>query len=91
MGCGCSKKKASVVLPSGSPVLSAEDAARVMASGAAVKYDVYTEGGALVASYTNPVTARSEARRIGGTSVPRGSVTTGNTLINDNEKEPSHG
>lgn len=62
MGCGCGKKKTVVSAPlsSGAPV-SAEPRT----------YDVIGADGAVVASSTNPVLARVEARRTGGTVVLR--------------------
>lgn len=65
MGCGCGKKaKAVPTLPSSAPqnaALSAEPKT----------YDVLDSEGAVVASTTNLVFARVEARRTGGTVVPR--------------------
>lgn len=67
MGCGCGKAKAAVRIPSatGAPVAVAP---------APVLMDVHAADGSLVASYSNPVTARAEARRVGGTVVPRSST-----------------
>lgn len=64
MGCGCNKKKAMV------PTLSS--AASISPTMVEPKtYDVFDTDGALVASTTNLVFARVEARRTGGTVVLR--------------------
>lgn len=64
MGCGCGGKKAV------QPTLPASSAAAPQ-SAAAVTYDVFDSAGDLVASSTNIVFARVEARRTGGTVIPR--------------------
>lgn len=70
MGCGCGKKS-TVVAP---PAASANGrVAAAVKSGSVIMHDVYSGEGALVASFSNPVTARAEARRVGGTVVPRNS------------------
>lgn len=87
MGCGCSKNK-TASLPA-SRVITADTATHAVArSTNVVEYDVFDGKGSLIASYSNPVTARAEARRTGGTTVPRKSITTGTTT---KEEEPSHG
>lgn len=73
MGCGCNKRKGQVMAPSSNP------AARVAAareSGAIQMHDAYDANGSLIASYSNPVTARAEARRSGGTVAPPRSAST---------------
>lgn len=71
MACGCNKKTVTTV-PAGAALSAsaapAPEPARMM-------YDVYRENGSLVASYSNPVTARSESRRVGGNVVPRNTKT----------------
>jgi len=64
MGCGCGKKKVVPSLPSSSGAPSAPLAM------APKTYDVLDTEGAVVASTTNLVFARVEARRVGGTVVP---------------------
>lgn len=64
MGCGCGKKK--VV-----PTLPASTSNPATLASAAKTYDVLDGEGAVVASTTNLVFARVEARRTGGTVVPR--------------------
>lgn len=61
MGCGCGKKKVVPTLPASSsnPVTAGSKT-----------YDVHDSNGAVVASTTNLVFARVEARRVGGTVVP---------------------
>lgn len=63
MGCGCGGKKTVVSPPSNRSSVSQPSQPRV--------YDVFDGEGALVASATNPVLARVEARRVGGTVVQR--------------------
>lgn len=87
MGCGCNKNK-TASLPA-SRLLSADAAAQAVARSGSVTYDVFSPEGALLASFSNPVTARAEARRTGGTAVPHKSITIGN--ITTTEKEPSNG
>lgn len=66
MGCGC-KGKAKVQSP---PKSAAERVAAAKANGDVVMFDVYNTAGEFQASYSNPVTARGEARRISGTVAP---------------------
>lgn len=61
MGCGCNKTKMVPTLPGG---------ASNPLQAAPKSYDVLDGGGAVVASTTNLVFARVEARRVGGTVVP---------------------
>lgn len=65
MGCGCGGKSkvTKVSSPSG--------ASAVVTAGGAKIYDVIGVDGSLVASSANPTFARIEARRTGGTVVPR--------------------
>lgn len=67
MGCGCggAKRTVKAVAPSG--------ASTSPAAGAKM-FDVFTSDGTLVASSQNPTFARIEARRTGGTVVPRTTV-----------------
>ena len=74
MGCGCNKKR-NVVAATSSERGTATLAPTVARKSASTMYDVFNGEGALVASYSNPVTARAEARRSGGNVVPRGSST----------------
>lgn len=62
MGCNCGKKKKVPVLATGASTPVLQDAKT---------YDVVGSDGAVVASTTNLVFARVEARRAGGTVVPR--------------------
>lgn len=64
MGCGCNKKKVVPSLPSSSGALTTM-------SVEPRTYDVINTEGAIVASTTNLVFARVEARRTGGTVVLR--------------------
>lgn len=66
MGCDCGKK-ASVQAP---PRSASDRVAAAQAADRVVMYDVYDADGAFVASYSNPVTARGQARRNGGTVAP---------------------
>ena len=59
MGCGCNKRRQTAAASSGSPARQA--------SVITVTHEVLNEAGEVTASFTNPVTARAEARRIGGT------------------------
>lgn len=60
MGCGCGGNKVS--RPAGTSGVIAGNVPAPM-------FDVQDAAGAIVASYSNPVTARSEARRVGGVVV----------------------
>lgn len=62
MGCNCGKKKKVPVI--------ASSGATVMTTVATKSYDVLDGDGSIVASTTNLVFARVEARRVGGTVVP---------------------
>ena len=66
MGCGCNKSRTVAPPPSAQTM-----AALQPQQTSPVMYDVFDGEGSLVASYTNPVTARAEARRSGGNMVPR--------------------
>lgn len=69
MGCGCNKTKTLQQPPTDTSTTSKT-----------AMFDVYDAGGTLIASYSNPVTARAEARRSLGTVVPSTSdSTTDNT------------
>lgn len=72
MGCGCGKKKSSVV----SPPTANQAATQALASGAVQMFDVLRADGSLVASYTSLSMARAESRRVGGNVVPRRNVET---------------
>lgn len=63
MGCNCGKKKKTV------PTITASGAT-VMTAVPTKSYDVVDGDGGVVASTTNLVFARVEARRVGGTVVP---------------------
>lgn len=65
MGCGCSKRKVVPTLP------ASNGSTTSIASVEPKTYDVVDSEGAVVASTTNIVFARVEARRTGGTVVPR--------------------
>lgn len=77
MGCGCSKRGKVQSPP------AARSAADVVAAakntGNVQMHDVHDAGGALVASFSNIVTARAEARRVGGTVVPNSGTTSVST------------
>lgn len=62
MGCGCGGGKRTVVAPR---------TTSATLPPAPIVFDVIGADGTLVASATNPVLARAEARRSGGTVVPR--------------------
>lgn len=62
MGCGCNKAKVVPTLP--------RSASNPLQSANPKTYDVLDSEGALVASTSNLVFARVEARRVGGTVVP---------------------
>lgn len=66
MGCGCNKRKVVPTLPAADGSVST-----AALSAEAKTYDVVDSEGAVVASTTNIVFARVEARRTGGTVVPR--------------------
>lgn len=72
--CGCRKNKGVQAPPAART--PGEAVQRAKSSGSVQMYDVLDGSGALVASYTNPVASRAEARRVGGTSVPRGTGST---------------
>ncbi len=73
MSCGCNKTK-TVQAPPTPGATAAVAAAR--AAQSVLVYDVFDGTGALVASFSNPVMARAEARRVtGGTTVPRTTTT----------------
>lgn len=69
MACGCQKRK-NVQSPPGAAKAAAPVAAR-SSKKPVVMNDVFGPDGALVASFSNLVTARAEARRVGGNVVPR--------------------
>lgn len=75
MGCGCGKKNSVVRPPSAAQVAASQADGHAAAVSAAMtsvmKFDVRDAEGALVASFTNPVTARAEARRVNGNVLPR--------------------
>lgn len=73
MGCGCNKRGVVQSPPASLSATQAVAAAKM--SGNVQMHDVHDSDGALVASFTNIVTARSEARRVGGTVVPSTSGT----------------
>jgi hypothetical protein len=65
MGCGCGGAKRTVLA-------APKEQTRTASTSAPTVYDVIgPDGSTLVASATNPVLARAEARRSGGTVVPR--------------------
>lgn len=70
MACGCGKKTATPT------VVPAQSVSSALASSTPQMFDVHGADGSLVASFTNPVTARAESRRIGGTVVPSGTTAT---------------
>ncbi len=65
MACGCGKSKAATVNVPGKAAVSATP------QSSQVLYDVLNGQGGLVASSSSVVFARSEARKVGGTVVPR--------------------
>lgn len=70
MGCGCNKRKNTVqAAPTATQRVQA-----AKTNGDQQMVDVFNSDGGLVASYSNPVTARSEARRLNGKAVPRSSA-----------------
>lgn len=73
MGCGCSKRGTVQSPPAAMSANQAVSAAKT--NGNVQMHDVHDASGALVASFSNIVTARAEARRVGGTVVPRSSGT----------------
>lgn len=60
MGCGCSKNRASV------GERSARSGAPAVRKQNVVIHEVLNDNEEVIASFTNPVSARAEARRIGG-------------------------
>jgi hypothetical protein len=66
MPCGCNKSRSVV-----SPPTERTASLQTQQQTSPVMYDVYDGDGALVASFSNPVSARSEARRTSGNMVPR--------------------
>lgn len=73
MGCGCNKAKSSVI----------PAAASASSSSSVVLFDVSDVDGSIVASYESIVLARSEARRIGGTVVPRTTAAGGTAEVTE--------
>lgn len=84
MGCGCNKKKGVAVLPPSGDAVNPTVAAR---SGTPVMYEVFDGSGSLVASFSNPATARREARRVVGNVVPTTTATTSGGSPADNTTE----
>lgn len=85
MGCGCGRSKGVQSPPTARSTVTSSK----MVRSSNQFHDVYTQDGALVASYTNIVTARAEARRLNGTAVPRarGTVSEGITATETPDKE----
>lgn len=75
MGCGCGKKS-TVVAP---PISGPEGVQAAVRQSAPILYDVFNGEGSLVASYSNPATARAESRRVGGNVVPKTTAPSGVT------------
>lgn len=67
MGCGCNKRKGAVMRP---PANAADRVAQARNDDRVVMHDVYNTAGEFIASYSNPVTARAEARRVDGSVGP---------------------
>lgn len=63
--CGCNKAKATVVKPGGGTPN------QIVASSGLRRYDIVGPDGKVSGTFTNLVPARAEARRTGGTVIPR--------------------